>query len=241
MNVVFDSAYSTTGNVVFSSAYSTGAEPIVEPKVVTSVGVPTAGWYTAGNTLSFTVNFDGPVNVSGAPVLTLNVGEVLEQADYISGSGTSALVFNYVVQTGDVDKTGIVVGNINLNGGVISSEGEDATLKLNGVGDTSGVLVDAVKPVLDINGPNPLIVQQHSTFSDPGASSSEDGTVTATGNIDTSVLGDQTVSYDTTDPAGNSADTVTRVVRIVEAVAGNLAGKAIKRSIKSNTKTTLRY
>jgi hypothetical protein len=42
-----------------------------------------------------------PVIVTGTPQLTLETGTVDRSVDYVSGSGTDTLLFNYTVQAGD--------------------------------------------------------------------------------------------------------------------------------------------
>jgi hypothetical protein len=116
------------------------------------VGVPTAGTYAIGDDLNFTVNWDEAVTVTGTPALNLDIGGSSRQANYASGSGTAALVFTYTVQEGDEDTDGIAVSSLTLDGGTLQdSSGNNATLTLNSVGDTSGVLVDGIRPVISIN------------------------------------------------------------------------------------------
>lgn len=119
---------------------------------VTSVDVPANGTYLIGNALDFTVNFDEAVTVDatgGTPrlAITLDTGGTV-YADYISGSGGTALVFRLTVASGQADANGISVGgSIQANGGTLrDAVGNDATTTLNSVGDTSAVLVDAVPP-----------------------------------------------------------------------------------------------
>jgi len=115
--------------------------------VVGSVSVPTSATYKAGDALTFTVNFDEAVTVTGAPQLALTVGSTARQADYVSGSGTSALVFRYTIQSGETDADGITVGSLNLNSGTLKDgAGNNAALTLNSIGATSSVLVDGVSP-----------------------------------------------------------------------------------------------
>ena len=57
----------------------------------------TAGDYDAGKVLTLTLNMSEAVNVTGTPTLTLNDGGT---ASYVSGSGSSALVFSYTVAAG---------------------------------------------------------------------------------------------------------------------------------------------
>ena len=117
---------------------------------VTSVSVPSNAWYVAGQNLDFTVNFSESVTVEttgGTPRIALTVGTTTVYADYESGSGTSALVFRYIVQANDLDTNGIAVGALALNGGTLAdAAGNNAVLTLNSVGSTSAVLVDAVTP-----------------------------------------------------------------------------------------------
>ncbi|MBB4817417.1 autotransporter-associated beta strand protein [Pseudomonas alcaligenes] len=124
---------------------------------VTSVTVPANGTYGPGQNLDFTVNFGEAVTVDtlgGMPrlVITLDTGGTA-YAEYLSGSGTTALVFRLVVTSGQADANGISVGGaLQANGGTLrDAAGNDAVTTLNSVGDTSAVLVDAVAPrVTDI-------------------------------------------------------------------------------------------
>ena len=121
---------------------------------VASVTVPANGTYVAGQPLDFTVNLDEPVAVNalgGTPriAITLDTGGTV-YASYLAGSGSSALVFRYVVASGDVDSTGIALGTaIEANGGTIQDAvGNAAAPGLNGVGSTASVLVDAAAPTV---------------------------------------------------------------------------------------------
>ena len=120
---------------------------------VTSVSVPASGTYLAGGILSFTVNTSEAVTVNttgGTPQIALTVGGTTRQATYVSGSGTSALVFSYDVQAGEIDTEGIAVASlINANSGTLrDAAGNNMVLTLNSVGTTTGVLVDAVAPTV---------------------------------------------------------------------------------------------
>jgi hypothetical protein len=121
---------------------------------VASVGVPANGTYGVGQDLDFTVNWNEAVTVDtsgGTPriAVTLDTGGTVYAA-YLSGSGTSALVFRATVASGQNDANGIALGsNVDLNGGSIrDAAGNNATATLNSVGATSGVLVDAAAPAV---------------------------------------------------------------------------------------------
>ncbi|QSX41005.1 Ig-like domain-containing protein [Shewanella cyperi] len=121
---------------------------------VTSVSVPVNGTYIVGDSLDFTVNLDDNVTVDtggGTPQLSLTIGATTRQAAYLSGSGTSALVFRHTVLSGDEDTDGIAVGALSANGGTLrDSSGNDLDLTLNSVGSTTSVLIDAIAPTVSI-------------------------------------------------------------------------------------------
>ena len=77
--------------------------------------------YGAGETLSFTATFNGPVTVTGTPQFAFSLGGVTKQAAYASGSDTTALVFSYTVAAGDNDADGVswAADALALNGGTI--------------------------------------------------------------------------------------------------------------------------
>ncbi|MGH6760943.1 MAG: autotransporter domain-containing protein [Phyllobacterium sp.] len=137
--------------IVLVASMATASAQTAGP-VVTSVSVPAHGYYKAGDTLSFTVNFDQNAVVNtggGTPSLPLTVGSTSRHADYVAAVTTSA-VFQYTVQPGDIDLDGIQLGgSISLNGGTIQNGGGDpAALTLNNVGNTDGVLVYTVAPTV---------------------------------------------------------------------------------------------
>jgi hypothetical protein len=74
---------------------------------ITSVTPPVDGTYSEGQQLNFTVNFDDTVLVTGAPFLELTIGSTVKQAEYVSGTGSSSLLFRYTVASGDEDTNGI--------------------------------------------------------------------------------------------------------------------------------------
>ncbi len=68
-----------------------------------SVTGPANGTYGTGQQLNFTVNYNENVTVTGTPFIPLTIGATSRNASYLSGSGSSALVFRHTVQAGDTD------------------------------------------------------------------------------------------------------------------------------------------
>ena len=82
--------------------------------------------------------------------------------------------------------------------------------------------LDTVAPVITRRGASPVEVPQGATYTDLGATASDDrdGDLSASialggDTVDTDTVGDYTLTYDVSDAAGNAAETVTRVVRVV--------------------------
>jgi len=119
---------------------------------VSSVNVPANSTYVSGQNLDFAINFDENITVNtggGTPQLALTLGATTRQAVYLSGSGTSSLLYRYTIQSGDADSDGIAIGSLASNGGTLrDSAGNNANLTLNSVGSTASVLVDAAVPVV---------------------------------------------------------------------------------------------
>lgn len=110
---------------------------------------PSDKTYKAGETLNFTVKYPVPVTVNtagGTPSIPITLDSGVVDAVYSGGSGTSVLNFSYIVKTGDWDANRITLGpDISYNGGYIADTlGNNAKVTLKGIGDTSGILVDAV-------------------------------------------------------------------------------------------------
>ncbi len=122
--------------------------------VVSSVSVPTSGFYKAGEELDLIVHFNENVMVDtsgGVPYIPLIVGSETKHALYQSGSETSSLTFLYTVGTADYCSDAIAVGSsITLNGGTITS-GHTVSPALKDVGSTENIFVDGVAPSITIS------------------------------------------------------------------------------------------
>lgn len=112
----------------------------------TGITLPDNGNYETGDNLSFTVPYTLAVAVTGVPRLALTIGTHTRYANYISGSGTLALLFGYNVVAEDSAPDGISMERlIDLNGGSILSTASPAVPANTGLqsADLSGVIVNA--------------------------------------------------------------------------------------------------
>src|SRR5207249_820702 len=126
-------AAGNNASLTFTAPNTTGVLVDTTAPTLNSVTGPANGSYAAGTNLNFTVNYSENVTVNtagGTPTITLTVGASTVNASYVSGSGTSALVFRYTAQAGDADTDGIASASpIVLNGGTIKdAAGNDGGL-----------------------------------------------------------------------------------------------------------------
>ncbi|WP_422927592.1 beta strand repeat-containing protein [Singulisphaera sp. PoT] len=104
--------------------FSAGSPPAV------TADSPLASSYTAGNPLDFAVDFGAPVRVAGQPWFPVSVGSSTKVARYVSGSGTTRLIFR-------LDADPFAKGNVTVPAGATIQ----TDLKNRIVDDASGVLV----------------------------------------------------------------------------------------------------
>ncbi|MBD1829894.1 FG-GAP-like repeat-containing protein [Microcoleus vaginatus GB1-A2] len=127
------------------------------PKVTAVTATTADGSYGVGSTIAITVTFDAAVNVTGTPQLQLETGTTDSFANYASGSGSTALTFNYVVQAGNTsaDLEYLTTNALTLNGGTIKETvgtAFDAILTLpalasaNSLGGSKAIVIDTVAP-----------------------------------------------------------------------------------------------
>jgi Cellulase (glycosyl hydrolase family 5) len=125
-------------------------DPNPAPVVSTITTSPGSGDLTVGATLILTVTFSSAVIVAGGtPALALNDGGV---AIYVSGSGSSALVFKYTVAAGQniADLTSAASSAITLNGATIrGTSGSNAVLTgANGYNPAGILQIDTTAPTV---------------------------------------------------------------------------------------------
>jgi len=132
---------------------TTGVQVDAIPPIIANINVPAAGYYHSGDVLSFTLNTSETVIVNstgGTPQLSLNIGGSTVLADYVSGSGSTALVFHYTLKAGDNDLDGITIGALSSNGATLKdAAGNNLNVALQNVGATNRLLVDTTAPLIN--------------------------------------------------------------------------------------------
>ena len=133
------------------------------PIVSTVTSTTANGSYKADDAIVITITFTEPVTVSGTPQLTLETGSSDAVVNYVSGTGTTTLTFNYTVASGqnsaDLDYAG--ADALGLNSGTIKdSENRNAYLTLPTPGDANSL---AANKALVIDTAVPTVASVSST------------------------------------------------------------------------------
>ncbi len=164
----------------FSSAAETASITITNAPIITKIDSTQAnGSYGIGKVIPITITLSEPVTVTGTPQLTLETGTTDEVANYVSGSGSNTLTFNYTVAAGnnspDLDYGSTT--SLTLNGGtILNAKNDSAVLTLpspgaaNSLGANKAIVIDTIVPTVTVN--------QATTQNDPSGNSTINFTVT---------------------------------------------------------------
>lgn len=132
------------------------------PATIIALTPPADNNYVTGNDLDFTATFSKPVNVTGTPRIQLELGSNTVFANYVSGTGTSNVLFRYNIQPADNDNDGIEISNasidLNTSGTIRDTSAIDANLDMTSVlPDLSNVKVNVATVNITSITPPPLM------------------------------------------------------------------------------------
>ncbi|WP_404463172.1 cadherin domain-containing protein [Vreelandella aquamarina] len=130
--------------------------PAVTSVAITSASGAQNNTLNIGDQLNVTVTMSESTIVTGTPRVGLNIGGSTVYADYVSGTGTASLIFQYTIQAGQADANGISIAAnaLQLNGGTLAdAAGNNATLTHAAVLDNTSYLVDTTAPTLSSSTP----------------------------------------------------------------------------------------
>ena len=212
-----------------------------------SVNTTTAGTYTitytakdaAGNTATATRTVTVKPLPNVAPTANAGMDQTVNEQTAVTLSGSATDSDGTIASYAWVQTAGSAVSLSNPNQAQASftapEVATDTTLSFKltvtdnqgaTAEDTVTVLVKAVdstKPVISLNGAATLELTVGDTYTEAGATATDDVdgtvTVTTTGSVNTTTTGTYTITYTATDAAGNTA-TATRTVTVI--AVGNL-------------------
>ena len=134
------------GNLSTISTQAVTVDAIAPTVTAVAISSTTAGHagtdLVAGDHLLATLTMSEAVSVAGTPTYQIDIGGVLHDANYISGSGTDSLVFSYTVATGDYD----VLGGITAAANALHISSGGAT----SITDIAGNPANAASPTVNV-------------------------------------------------------------------------------------------
>ena len=158
------------------------------------------------------------ITLVGDAQITVEVGTTYTDLGATASDNYDGNITTDIVTVNNVDTS--VIGTYTVTYNVTDSSGNDATEVTRVVNVT-----DTTAPVITLVGDTQITVEVGTTYTDLGATASDnyDGDITAdivtVNNVDTSVIGTYTVTYNVTDSSGNAASEVTRTVSVTDTTA----------------------
>ena len=98
---------------------------------ISSIGFTSTGPYKIDDTITVTVQTTEKVTVTGTPRIPIIVETGTKYANYISGSGTTSMLFQYTVVAGDEDADGVEIAQNTLENNEASSIKNDHHTDVN--------------------------------------------------------------------------------------------------------------
>ena len=153
------------------------------------------------------------ITLQGDNPMTIEIGSNYIELGAIASDPEDGDLTSSISTSGAVNTD--VVGTYQIQYSVTDSEGNTTFL------NRTVQVVDSTKPTIQLIGDSTVSVEVGGSFSDPGATASDtnDGDLTSSivvsGTFDLNSTGTYALTYNVTDSAGNSADSVTRTI-IVE-------------------------
>jgi triacylglycerol esterase/lipase EstA (alpha/beta hydrolase family) len=177
--------------------------PMVILFAISGCGGGGSGDNSGGSTTSDTV----------PPVITVlgdNPASVVESTDYVDAGATATDNIDgtvAVTTSGEVNTS--IVGSYTISYTATDSAGNSGSASREVI-VVAAPIVDTVAPVITILGDNPVNVVQGTTYTDPGATATDDidgdVEVVSSGAVDTGIVGNYVINYTAQDASGNVAN-----------------------------------
>ncbi len=141
------SDWTVSSDIVINSVGSTN------PTILSITSSKPSGSYTVGALIPISVEFSEPVRITGVPKITLETGATDAVANYSSGTGSSILVFDYIIQAGH-SSSDLDVKSLNLSSEdtVKDVDGNNVSVVLPT--DTTKTLAGVRDIIIDTTAPN---------------------------------------------------------------------------------------
>lgn len=181
---------------------------------------------TVGSTCTETLSVSSS-NLPEGVTVSLDNNQITIAGTPISNSNGTQVVFDYDIMLNVASPTSIISGTITVE----NDTSTETNPNQGGVEGNTGTTTssDTTPPVISITGSTSVTLTEGDTYTDAGATATDDvdGDITSniivTSSVDTSTPGAYAVAYTVSDTAGNRAS-ITRIVTI-QAATSTLTGK----------------
>ncbi|MDC1199904.1 DUF5011 domain-containing protein, partial [Flavobacteriaceae bacterium] len=156
------------------------------------------------------------ITLLGVDPVTIEVGAVYTDAGATALDNYDGDITSSIVEVSTVDTA--IAGSYTVTYDVADASGNTALTVTRSV----NVIEDTVAPVITLLGDNPITIEVGDTYTDAGATATDnfDGDLTSSivtiSTVNTAIVGVYTVRYNVSDTAGNAAAEVTRTVTVVD-------------------------
>ena len=166
---------------------------------------------------SSSVDNSAPViTLIGANPQTVELGSVYAESGATADTGETVVIDSSNINTAAVGSYSVTYNATDAAGNAAAT----VTRLVNVVDSASNV--DTTAPVITLNGSNPQNVQINTAYEEAGATAdSGEAVIIDSSNVNSAVVGSYSVTYNSTDLAGNVAATVTRTVIVVDSGSGS--------------------
>lgn len=167
------------------------------------------------------------ITILGSNPITIQAGFEYVDAGATATDAEDGNLTSSIIKTSNVNTS--LIGNYTVVYSVNDSAGNIVTATRN------VSVVDTTSPIITLNGAGSITITQNGTYTEFGATALDnyDGSISViiTGSVNTSVLGNYTITYTAIDSHGNSAIPITRIVHVVSGSS----------SSSSSTSRTIHY
>jgi len=156
------------------------------------------------------------ITLLGEDPVTIEVGAVYTDAGATALDNYDGDITSSIVEVSTVDTA--IAGSYTVTYDVADASGNTALTVTRSV----NVIEDTVAPVITLLGDNPITIEVGDTYTDAGATATDnfDGDLTSSivtvSTVNTSIVGVYSVTYNVSDTSGNAAAEVTRTVTVVD-------------------------
>ncbi|MCF6230866.1 MAG: DUF5011 domain-containing protein [Gammaproteobacteria bacterium] len=154
------------------------------------------------------------ITLIGSDPISIELGSTYTDAGATASDNIDGDLSGNIVTVNPVDTN--TVGSYTVTYNVTDAAGNNATEVTRVVNVTADVTV----PVITLIGSDPVSIEQGETYTDAGATASDNidgdltGSIVTVNPVDTNTVGSYTVTYNVTDAEGNAAIEVTRTVNV---------------------------